>query len=89
MNMFHKLLKIVMSKAVDYELVLRNPADKIKAPKCETPDRRSLSTEEARTLLTKIDEAEEEAYGRRIGIEGRQEKRGDTSSRNYLRGPQQ
>lgn len=75
-----------MSKAVDYELVLRNPVDRVKAPRCETPDRRSLSTEEARTLLAKIDEAEGEAYRRRIGIEERQGKRGDTSRRSYLRG---
>lgn len=40
MNMYHKLLKMIMSKAVDYELVLRNPVDRVKAPRCETPDRR-------------------------------------------------
>ena len=86
MNMYHKLLKMVMAKAVDYELILRNPVAKVKAPKCETPDRRSLSTEEGQKLLLKIDKAEEEAYAHRIGIEERQNKRGDTSERSYLRG---
>ena len=86
MNMYHKLLKMIMAKAVDYNLILRNPLDKVKAPRCETPDRRSLTTEEARELLAKIDEAENEAYENRIGVERRQDARGDVSERSYLRG---
>ena len=86
MNMYHKLFKMIMAKAVDYNLILRNPLDKVKAPRCETPDRRSLTTEEARSLLAKIDEAENDAYENRIGIERRQDARGDISERSYLRG---
>lgn len=86
MNMVHKLLKQILAKAVDYDLILRNPAAKVKAPKCETPDRRSLTTEEARKLLVAIDEAEEVAYAERDGIEERQQQRGDTSERSCLRG---
>ena len=85
-NMYHKLLKMIMAKAVDYELVLRNPVAKVKAPRCETPERRSLSVEEGRKLLAKIDETEDEAYAHRIGIEARQDARGDTGERSYLRG---
>ena len=62
MNMYHKLLKQILGQAVNFDLILRNPLDKIKAPKRDTAERRSLSTEEVRTLLTKIDEAEESAY---------------------------
>lgn len=86
MNMVHKLLKQILARAVDYELILRNPAAKVKAPKCETPDRRSLTTEEARKLLVAIDEAEDAAYADRDGIEERQVARGDESERAYLRG---
>ena len=71
---------------MDYDLILRNPAEKVKAPRCDTPDRRSLTTAEARQLLATIDEAEYEAYASRDAIEERQEKRGDTSERSYLRG---
>lgn len=86
MNMVHKLLKQILARAVDYDLILRNPAAKVKAPKCETPDRRSLTTEEGRKLLAAIDEAEDAAYAERGGIEKRQEERGDESERAYLRG---
>lgn len=86
MNMVHKLLKQILARAVDYDLILRNPADKVKAPKCETPDRRSLTAAEARELLVKIDEAEEEAYANRDGVEERQQARGDESERSYVRG---
>ena len=61
MNMIHKLLKQILQTAVDYDLILRNPAAKVKAPKCETPDRRSLTAQEARELLASINNAEEEA----------------------------
>ena len=86
MNMYHKLLKQILAKAVDYDIILRNPADTVKAPRIDPVDRRSLSVDEGRDLLAKINEAEEEAYQRREEIEERQEKRGDTSERSYLRG---
>ena len=86
MNMYHKLLKQILAKAVDYEIILRNPADKVKAPKVDPVDRRSLNVDEGRELLAKIDEAEDEAYQHRLEVEDRQRKRGDTSDRSYLRG---
>lgn len=70
-NMVHKLLKQILSRAVDYDLILRNPAEKVKAPRCDAPDRRSLTTAEARQLLATIDEAEDEAYASHDAIEER------------------
>lgn len=61
MNMTHKMLKQILSKAVDYDMILRNPCDRVKAPKCDTAERRSLSAAEARKLLKKIDEEEASA----------------------------
>ena len=89
MNMYHKLLKQILGKAMDYDIILRNPAAKVEAPKVDPVDRRSLTTEQAQDLLAKVNEAEEEAYSNRIQIEERQQRRGDTSERSYLRGMSQ
>ena len=62
MNMYHKLLKQILAKAVDYDIILRNPADRVSAPKCDTAERKSLTAEEARNLLKAINECENEAY---------------------------
>lgn len=62
LNMYHKLLKQILAKAVDFDLILRNPCDRVKAPKCDSPDRRSLSVEEAQRLLAAIDAEELRAY---------------------------
>lgn len=85
MNMIHKLLKQILNKAMDYDLILRNPADKVNAPKVDAVDRRSLSAGEARKLIASIDAAEHAAYAKRDGIERRQAARKDTSERCYLR----
>lgn len=67
MNMTHKLLKQILSKAVDYDIILRNPCDRVKAPKCGTAERRSLTTAEAQALLRKVDEEEETRYAELAG----------------------
>ncbi|WP_343006040.1 MULTISPECIES: hypothetical protein [unclassified Collinsella] len=85
MNMIHKLLKQILNKAMDYDLILRNPADKVNAPKVDAVDRRSLSAREARKLIASIDAAEHAAYAKRDDIERRQAARKDTSERCYLR----
>lgn len=64
MNMTHKLLKQILSKAVDYDMILRNPCDRVKAPKPDTAERRSLTVEEARRFLAKLDEEEAAAIER-------------------------
>lgn len=85
MNMIHKLLKQILNKAVDYDLILRNPASKVDAPKVDAVDRRSLTTAEARTLIAKVDAAESAAYAKRDGIERRQARRKDTEQHSCLR----
>ena len=85
MNMVHKLLKQILNKAVDYDIILRNPADKVPAPKVDAVDRRSLSASEARDLIARIDAAELAGYAKRDGIERRQAARKDTAQRGYLR----
>lgn len=46
MNMTHKLLKQILFKAVVCDMILRNPCDRVKAPKCDTAERRLLTAEE-------------------------------------------
>ena len=62
MNHLHTLLKNVFQKAVDYDLVPKNPCHFVTAPKREEPKRRSLSQEEGIRLLEAIDKTEMEEY---------------------------
>ena len=64
MNQIHKLLKQIMKKAVDFELILRNPCDRVRAPRCETPERRSLTVDEGIRLLECVGREDAEAYAR-------------------------
>lgn len=84
--MVHQKLKQIMSKAVDYDYILRNPCDRVKAPKKDEPDRKSLTVEEAARLLACIDEAEANAYANMEAKEARQTARGNLFGREYLRG---
>lgn len=86
MGMYHRLLKQILKQAVNYDLILRNPADKVKAPKGEEVERRSLTLEEFRSLYEYLDLHEQLAYEQRIEIERRQDKRGDVTRHSYLRG---
>lgn len=81
----HIYLKSVFRKACDYGYALRNPCDKVEAPRPNEPDRRSLSAEEAARLLGCVDEAEALAYESLAGKEGRQLDRGKAFGRGYLR----
>ena len=86
MRHLHVMLKQIMGKAVDYDLLLRNPCDRVKAPKADEPDRKSLTVEEAARLLVCIDEAEADAYANMEAKEARQTARGNLFGREYLRG---
>lgn len=82
----HIYLKSVFRKACDYGYALRNPCDKVEAPRPDEPDRRSLSADEAARLLSCIDRAEEGAYRELADKEGRQLSRGKAFGREYVRG---
>lgn len=86
MRHLHVMLKQIMGKAVDYDLLLRNPCDRVRAPKADEPDRKSLTVEEAAKLLACIDEAEVDAYANMEAKEARQTARGNLFGREYLRG---
>lgn len=86
LRMIHQMVRQIMQKAVDYDYILRNPCDRVKAPKADDPERRSLTVEEGVRLLSCVDEAEAEAYGGMREKEARQTERGNLFGREYLRG---
>lgn len=86
LNQLHGTLKRVLQKAVDYDLLMRNPCARVKAPKKDDPERRSLSIEEGVRLLECVNEAERQAYREMDEKEARQAARGNIFGREYLRG---
>lgn len=81
----HQVLRQIMEQACIYDLVLRNPCDKVKAPKNDPVNRESLSAVDASKLLTAIDKAESEAYAAESAKECRQDERGNYE-RGYIHG---
>ena len=86
LHMYHVLLKQILRKAVDYDLILRNPCDRVKAPKSDEPERRSLTVAEGARMLECVDEAEADAYDWMEGKEARQTEWGNLFGRSSLRG---
>ena len=86
LKMIHQLLKQILGKALDYGYILRNPCDRVKAPKADEPERRSLTAEQGAVLLSKLNSAETEAYEAMQAKEQRQLERGNLFDRTYLRG---
>lgn len=86
MHKVHVVLKQIMQKAVDHDLILRNPCDRVKAPKKDDPERRSLSVEEGARLLRCVDEAEVQAFAEFDAKEARQTARGNLFGRVEVHG---
>lgn len=72
MREVHATFRQVMEKAVNYDLIMRNPCDRVETPKPEDVERRSLSVSEGRSLLSALDDAEAAAYDRIKAKEARQ-----------------
>lgn len=73
---YHVMLKALFKKAVDYDLILRNPCERVTVPKIDKQERKSLTAEEAEKLLGQIDKAEQEAYADLAAKEERRHARG-------------
>lgn len=86
MNQIHSLLKSVFNKAVDYDLLLRNPCNKVVAPKKDDPGRRAMSIEECSRLATCLDKEEEAIRQLMVDKENRMAKLEKTSERSSIRG---
>ncbi len=86
LNKLFGIVKRVFAKAVDYDLISRNPCDKLKAPKKNDPDRKSLKADEAARLLRVLDAYESASVSELEGKEERQAERGNTTSRCRVQG---
>lgn len=81
----HTFVKRVFAQAVNYDAILKNPADRVKTPKNDPVNRRSLTVDEAAALLDSITMAEEASYEAEQAKESR--RRDDGSfERGYIRG---
>lgn len=81
---YHQVLNMIMKQAVDYDMILRNPCERVKTPKREPVDRRSLSQQEGARLLRVIDEEEDRAYRADADKEERMRKVGKDKNRSRL-----
>lgn len=86
LNKLHILLKSVFEKACDYDLILRNPCNKVEAPSVDKPDRKSFTKEEGATLLRKLDAEEARIIEEMDEKEERQVKKGNQFGRSSIRG---
>ena len=86
MNRIHTLLKSVLRKAVDYDLILRNPCDRVTAPKKDDPDRKALSASECARLCSCLNRAEREYRQQMAEKEERMAKLPKTQNRITIRG---
>ena len=86
MNQIHTLLKGVLKKAVDYDYLLRNPCDRVTAPKKNDVDRRSLDAEECARLARSLDDAERKHLADMEAKEERMGKLNKTADRASVRG---
>lgn len=55
MHMHHAKLKQILEKAVKFDLIARNPCDRVEPPKADDAERRSLHPDEASRLLACAD----------------------------------
>ena len=82
----HTDLKACLEKACDYDLLMRNPAAKVDAPRVDSPARKSLSAEDAAELRRALIEAQHDALAELSAKEGRQLERGNAFGRGFVRG---
>lgn len=80
------LIKAIFAKAVDYDYILRNPCDKVEAPKLDTVTRNSLEAAEAVRLLECVNTAEADAIAATLAKEERQTVWGADMERDGMKG---
>ena len=84
LHAYHVSLNSCMKHAVRQDLILRNPCERVEAPKVAKSERRAMPLHEAARLLAALDAAEAEAYADMDGKEGR--RRDPGAGRAYVRG---
>lgn len=85
LNHYFILFKSCLKEAVNLDLMLRNPCDKVKAPRRDTVTRNALDAEDASRLLRCIDMSEQAALNALMDKETRQLPE-NIQDRDFLRG---
>lgn len=83
---YYTLLKQCLKTAVDYDLILRNPCDRVVPPKKNQANRKSLTVDEANKLLKRINESEHSYIEELLQKEKNQSDRNNLYDRSYLLG---
>lgn len=86
MKKIHDALKSVFEKAIDYEIITRNPCRNVTPPKNSQVNRRSLNEVEAAKLRKGIESLYREELERFADKELRQTEKGNTADRGFLYG---
>ena len=89
MNDLHKLLKQIMKAAVNNDYILRNPCDRVKAPKKDTKEKEFLSIDEVAILTKALNDDEKVAYTQMQEKENRMHAIGKRYSRSSVFGIKQ
>lgn len=89
MNHIHTLLKSVFNKAIDYDIIYKNPCTRVVVPRRDDPKRHALTKEESARLLQAVDESELTAYKELEEKEARMEHIGKNVNRTFVRGVSQ
>lgn len=86
MHKLHTLLKSMFRKAADYDLIVKNPFERVDAPGIDEPDRKTLTAEEGAALLAFVDAEELRLYRETAEKEARQHERGKDAGRSRVLG---
>lgn len=79
MQRLHNGLKSAFEKAIDYDLIVRNPCRRVTPPKSDPVERRSLTRSEVATLTRALSEEHEKATEQMQEVQKRQTERGNYS----------
>lgn len=71
MHGLHVTLNQIMKAAVNRDLILRNPCDRIKAPKTDTQEKHFLTADQAARFVSCLNTDEAQAYSSLLDKEGR------------------
>lgn len=86
MNKVHQMLKQMLASAVSLDIIMRNPCDRVKAPRKEEPERRALTVEEGARLLAAVDAAWDAELAALNERQRRQTERGNLFGRESIQG---
>ena len=84
LHRYYGTLAQIFRKAVDFDLILRNPCDKVKAPKVDEAERNAIPVEDFPAFIRALDAAEAEARAAYAEKEKRQIERGNGFGRTCV-----